>query len=88
MTNYELMAIWRTKKIVSNKSIGPFEVSIVHDYDASLPTYGDTDMVDSESVALGSPMDIVKYILKEDLKNYKLVKKSKSTLTKRKVKKR
>jgi len=68
MKNYELMNIWRTRDCGK---------SIVHDFEASLPEYESEDMTDSESQLIGSPMEIVKYILKEDLKDYKLVKRQK-----------
>ena len=68
MKNYELMRIWRTRES------GRF---IEHDYDAALPEYESEDMTDSESELVGSPMDIVKFILSEDLKDYKLVKRQK-----------
>lgn len=76
MKNYELMSIWRTRSVRNNEG-GYFETVIKHDEDAPLPGYNDKDMVDSESAAVGSPMDIVRYILKNDLKDYKLVKKTK-----------
>ena len=66
MVHYELMSIWRVKKSTGDA-----------DFDAPLPEHGDEDRVDSSSATLGSPMKIVKYILKEDLKDYKLVKKTK-----------
>lgn len=63
---YELMMVWRRTK---DKKGG-----LKDDFDAELPGCGDVDGVDSDSVTLGGPMHIVKYILKEDLKDYKLVK--------------
>lgn len=67
MINYELMNIWRT----THDSNG----DIIHDSEGELPGYDSGDMTDTESVMVGSPMDIVKYILKHDLQQYKLLKK-------------
>jgi len=67
--HYELMHLWRTSRKDG-------EGHVDH-YNTALPEYGDEDMTDTESVTVGVPMAIVKYILKHDLKEYKLVKREK-----------
>ena len=62
---------------VGDKILTINEFKLESDGNAPLPEHGDEDRVDSSSATLGSPMKIVKYILKEDLKDYKLVKKTK-----------
>lgn len=62
---------------VGDKILTINEFKLESDGNAPLPEHGDEDRVDSDSVMLGNPMKIVKYILKEDLKDYKLVKKTK-----------
>ena len=59
------MHIWRTTQT---------DKGLYHDYNTDLPTYDEVDMTDTESSAIGSPRDIINYILKNDLKEYKLVK--------------
>ena len=61
MQNYELMSIYRVK-------------NGLHDYNAELPGNDSTDSVDSDPRAIGKPIEIIKYILKNDLPEYKLVK--------------
>ena len=61
MQHYELMSIYTVK-------------NGLHDYDAELPGYDSTDSVDSDPCAIGKPIEIIKYILKNDLPEYKLVK--------------
>ncbi len=72
--NYELMRIWRTKKDGIKDRWGV--EGIIHDYEAPLPQYEDKDSVDSAPVTLGDAKEIIRYLLKNDLVGYKLVKKN------------
>ena len=60
--NFELMEIHRVRP------------GYIHDFDADLPGTEDSDMVDSNGVMVGTGKDVVKYLLKHELKGYKLVK--------------
>ena len=71
MQHYELMSIHTTKKGLPDKWGEP---TVFHDYDAELPEYNSTDSVDSDPCAIGKPIEIIRYILKNDLPEYKLVK--------------
>jgi len=60
--NFELMEIHRVHK------------DGYHDFDADLPGYDDSDMVDSNGLCVGNAKDVIKFLLKYELKGYKLIK--------------
>ena len=64
--NFELMEIHRVRKSDGH-----------HDFEAPLPGYGDNDMVDSNGLCVGTAKDVIKYLLKYELKGYKIVKSKK-----------
>ena len=66
--NFELMEIHRVRKSDGH-----------HDFEADLPGLDNYDMVDSNGLCVGTARDVIKYLLKYELKGYKLVKKVKKS---------
>jgi len=78
--NFELMEIHRVRKGKKDK----WGVSdSIHDSEAELSGYGDTDTVESNGLMVGTAINIVNYLLKRELNDYKLVKRThKNSITK------
>ena len=71
MTMYELMVVYK----VDEKCFHHFG----EDFTASEIKHEDNISVDSEPCCIGRPREIVDYLLKNEMKDYKLVKKKKKS---------
>jgi len=69
--HFELMEIHRVRKGKKDKWGVPESID---DFEADLPGYNDSDMVESNPETVGTAMDIVKYLLKHELHEYKIIK--------------